>query len=47
MPNFNGGDARRSPPVEIDAAIPGEPDVQTVTRDGKRLDRFLDGVQLR
>ena len=35
------------PPIEIDVAHPGTPDPQTVTREGERVDRFIDGVLLR
>jgi dTDP-4-dehydrorhamnose 3,5-epimerase len=34
-------------PIDIDVADPGAPDPQTVTPDGRRLDRFIDGVLLR
>ncbi|MFL5781589.1 MAG: dTDP-4-dehydrorhamnose 3,5-epimerase family protein [Thermoleophilaceae bacterium] len=33
--------------IEIDIAHSGTPDSQTVTADGRRLDRFVDGVVLR
>ena len=33
--------------VEIDAALPTVPEEQTVTPEGERLERFIDGVQLR
>ena len=35
------------PPIEIDMPVPGIPDPQTVTPRGERLDRFIEGVQLR
>ena len=38
-------DAR--PRAEIEIADPPAPDEQTVTPSGKRLDRFIDGVQVR
>ena len=35
------------PPIEIDMPVPGTPEPQTVTREGERLDEFIDGVLLR
>jgi dTDP-4-dehydrorhamnose 3,5-epimerase len=34
-------------PIEIDMPVPGTPEPQTATPEGGRLDRFVDGVQLR
>src|SRR4051812_17532276 len=43
----NGTDTRTDTTVRIDPALPAEPDTQTVTPDGQRLDSFIDGVDLR
>ena len=40
---MNGTETRQ----RLDIAADLEPDVQTVTPEGKRLDRFIDGVKLR
>jgi dTDP-4-dehydrorhamnose 3,5-epimerase len=44
---FDASQTTGRAPVEIDPAIPGVPDEQTVTPAGERLDRFIDGVQVR
>ena len=47
MARFDTTETTGRPPAEIDAAIPAVPEEQTVTPDGERLDRFIDGVQVR
>lgn len=47
MARFDTTEGAGRPPVEIDLELPGVPDEQTVTPEGERLDRFIDGVEVR
>jgi dTDP-4-dehydrorhamnose 3,5-epimerase len=44
---FDTDETTQQPPAEIDAAISAVPERQTVTPEGRRLDHFIDGVQVR